>query len=339
MNSVLPQVGDNVEFTFKNVIHKGKVVQVSSNVVNISEENLGDYHITLINGDWYINGEDGDEIIDPEFTQSIFLTERGNNVYEKVFLLARLPHTEFVNMCEVNREMRSICTKYVLNGTDNITERLYREHCEYLFPKEVIALKPEDMTWKNFYERINYYTYEVGNYEPSPQINATQGLYSDEMLDDRVMFQEAIEYGDIVGIKYIIYRYPNYSYLNDPLVRNNIRGLLDATAGRGNLDVLKFFSEFNIFPEYLDRAIINNQLKVVKWLHSQGIVNIDTLNYVLKTIKRKGLIQMLEFLYENFPEVSTSSALYFGQAPPAVEAWIQSKMCGARSTLQGLPQN
>lgn len=25
MNSVLPQIGDNVEFTFKNVIHKGKV--------------------------------------------------------------------------------------------------------------------------------------------------------------------------------------------------------------------------------------------------------------------------------------------------------------------------
>ena len=286
MNSVLPQVGDNVEFTFKNVIHKGKVVQVSSNVVNISEENVGDYHITLDNGDWYIDGEDGDEIIDPEFTQSIFLTEKGNNVYEKVFLLARLPHTEFVNMCEVNREMRSICSNYVLSGTDNITERLYRERCEYLFPKDVIAIKPENMTWKNFYERINYYTYEVNNYEP----NSGPIRYDTDMeqmsFNDRI-FRDTIKYGDLVGLKYIMYKNPGeYNFNSNFMDRDAIRYLLEKTSKRGKLDMLKFLYQFNLLPYNANSAALAGQLNVVKWLHSVGITILE-LRLVLEKAKRR----------------------------------------------------
>lgn len=230
-------------------------------------------------------------------------------------------------MCEVNREIRSICSNYVMNGTNNITEMLYRERCEYLFPKEVVAIKPEDMTWKNFYERINYYTYEVGNYKPKPLvIDPIVGGYNDELRSDILKLDEAVEYGDIVGIKYFIYKNPGYySNFNNTIMKATIRGNLNLAARRGKLDVLKFFSEFNIFPNSIDDAIINNRLNIVKWLHSQGIVNIDDLEYVLNTIKRKGLIQMLEFLYENFPKIRTYYLLYSGRVPPAVEAWRQKK--------------
>ncbi len=175
----------------------------------------------------------------------IFINEEGN-IYSKIFLLSRLPHNEFEQICKVNREMKLLCNKYI-RDTANLTELLYRERSENLFSQEVVALKPMGVSWKDFYERIIYYTYEINDYGINKRITFSSDPKQFEF--NIRMFLEAIEYGDIIGINYLMYKNPGfYNDLTQLYLDYELEYALNMGSERGNLNMEEWLQAKGVLP-------------------------------------------------------------------------------------------
>lgn len=77
---------------------------------------------------------------------------------EKVKLLSTLDHDDFTRVCSVNREFAALCSgklssKIILVYGD-LTEEIYTARCHNFFDESILSFHPEEMSWKEFYDRI-----------------------------------------------------------------------------------------------------------------------------------------------------------------------------------------
>ena len=80
--------------------------------------------------------------------------------YEKLLIFERLPHDKFKLLCITDREMLPICSgnltqDIIEKHDDRITERLYHNRSDNMFNSSLLAFKPNNMSWKDFYTRLN----------------------------------------------------------------------------------------------------------------------------------------------------------------------------------------
>ena len=193
-------------------------------------------------------------------------------------ILVLTPPEDFSNVCRANRE---ICSGRLSDATkltygDQITERLYKERSEKWFSEEVLAYKELNMTWQNFYKRI-----EMMSKLDIKYIDQFEKLIEKNQLMELKILQSRNKlptfYISLQNLANAAIWFKHDNILNwfaslDPPVYPNFQGANDAAA-LGRVDILKWLSSLN-HPVYADRygavrAAYNGHLDVLKFLSTQ----------------------------------------------------------------------
>ncbi len=108
--------------------------------------------------------------------------------YEKLFILQRLPHDKFKLLCTADREMTPVCMNeltqdIITKHGSNVTEELYYKRCENMFNSSLLKFKPETMSWKEFYDRLNIFLNKLNNLDKLDNLgNEFYQQYMDNLI-------------------------------------------------------------------------------------------------------------------------------------------------------------
>ncbi len=260
--------------------------------------------------------------------------------YEKLFILQRLPHDKFKLLCTADRQMTPVCMgnltqDIITKHGSKVTEELYQGRSNNMFNSSLLQFKTNNMSWKEFYERVNRL---IDNLEIIPdQINMNTYLINSRILEAKILYQIRdvdIEFRLIVlllsaegpplelklefleWLKEIEFNFPVFP-LFDQDILNNIEvvkwllenkifphpmqflGLLKLKYPYTELfEVLDLFASYGYYPDQI-AANTANSVEMVKWLYNHQpntpLPNQDALDDYLAD----GRVDILEFWNNN----------------------------------------
>ncbi len=182
------------------------------------------------------------------------------NEFEKINLLAHVDDDTFESLCLANKEYYRICTNKFFK------ERLYEERTKVKFTNEVITFKEQNMSWYDFYIRLNSLLIKEKNIELANEY-ARRGM----LMELKILSTKGI--------------LPKDSY---------------TVARLGRLEVLKWMKENNL-PIYLEDvpnlAARNGHLDMLNWLKENGLTLPD--QYGANMAAKIGRLNVLKWMKEN----------------------------------------
>jgi hypothetical protein len=177
-------------------------------------------------------------------------------------LLIRLPDKDFKALCSSSKKFYSYCNRVP------ISESIYHERCLYWFDNDLLQFKEVNMTWKEFYNRLQSFLINEKSY--------VWYIFHDNLMELKLSYKInpfPITYNDIYFASY----HNSFSVLkwlislNPDIVLDQL--ISHVAARNGNLDIVKFLADLSILPDQIgvDLANAYGYKEIVEFLATKGV--------------------------------------------------------------------
>ena len=184
--------------------------------------------------------------------------------YEKLFILQRLPHDKFKLLCIADRQMTPVCMgnltpDIIEKHGSKVTEELYHRRSENMFNSSLLQFKQEEMSWKEFYTRLNIFIDDLE--EVSNQIHINKLIAYGKIMEARILY----------SIRNVNIPYTVISLLNAEKTNTSIETKLELLQWLKEINKL----DFDRYPLQLNT--IETNIPVAKFLLDNNIVPDDVI--------------------------------------------------------------